>query len=202
MNKMKLFIGLCSLILWSGIAFAEGNQTADPDGNFALSQIGVVKVTTGTIPKYQTRKIRTTNDGQLLVFQGVSQSSFSNSVSVDTGTIMDKVYRATYTVSGTTGAVHNPNVLMIGSQQKPIYLGKLVMSTGWGTTVPERYEVFDTRGSTQTNKVFDLTFHASGTVTTVNFEHWLSSGLTIKKYGSNSATITWEQFDWEQSFFP
>lgn len=196
-NKTMKALGVLGLSLLVGAGmfrsvYAVPGEAAITDGSFGLSEIASVLVATGTAgaagTSFEVRRIRTAADGKQLVWQGVSQSSFSNiTSSTQTCVVNGQVYDSTTTSCQTA----NRNVFDVGSSSEPIFLSKIVA----GNLTEERVRVFDTRGSTDpafSKCLFDRVITSTnGSGVIPDFSMFLSSGLAVFKSGTGSIFTYW-----------
>lgn len=184
-KKMKILLSAFVLLASAAYVHARG-EAGIPDGNNGVSLTGAVRLSTGTNGLTETRLIKTTNDGNLRTYtNGVTRSSWTN-VASDTRVVpMDGVDTSTLSA--------NRNVFEVCSSSEPCFLKNVIVSNAQpNTTTAYRIRAWDSRGSTDPAIVTPLLdWNGVSTGTVVNFDRWLSTGLTVMTSGSGMASWNW-----------
>lgn len=189
MNKKHIALTVVlSMIAAIAVAVVEATDESPEYVNNQASEVGAVQLDTApkSMPSvgrsYETRKIRVSNIGELLVSFGATVSTFTTAATSTNTQINDNPY------TGSTATAFNPNVWQIATPSEPFHLDRLTF--GGAGTAQDRIRIFDSRGDTSAVYcVFDIT----GSSLTAP-QYWLnydvSSGVTVMKGGTIPTTIT------------
>jgi len=169
------------------------NELATYDGNVGHTTLVVVQESTSndaTQRAFGTQQLRSDRRGRLHVTYTMEYSSYSSVRTAATTKTYDGDVATPWASTQAVVLSRNPNVLCVGSSSEPATLGKLWVQSNSGNT-PIRIQFFDTRGATDTNKVWDMT--VSSSPQPITFDLDFSSGITLHKDGDAATTVTFRQ---------